>query len=246
MFQRLFSRIAAAAPAPPWTLANALTTLVAAVAAVILGATLAAVLFADSFYNLLIGWTLAALLVIGFILFTRRGEDYLAALWRERGTGEPNVFFLLLVGVGLAVTLDIVTRAATSTFLPEAELMVLYFGPRPIPPAALIVAVLYMVLFQPFAEAMLFQGVLLPSLRRWLGPWPGFLGTAALYGLFHLLMYPAPLQGFPGIWYSLAVPFIAALIYNSVRVYTGSTRAAALTHVAFGLFAILKLLTIVG
>lgn len=246
MFQRLFSRIAAIDPAPPWTLANALTTLVGAFAAVILGATLAAVVFADSFYNLLIGWTLAALLLIGFILFTRREPSSLAALWRSRSAAEPNAFFLLLIGIGLAVTLDIITRAVTISFLPESELMVLYFGPRPIPPAALIVAILYMALFQPFAEAMLFQGVLLPSLRGWLGPWPGFLATAALYGLFHLLMYPAPLQGFPGIWYSLIVPFIAALIYSSVRVYTGSTRAAALAHIAFGLFAILKLLTIVG
>lgn len=246
MFQRLFSRIAAADPSPPWTLTNALTTLVGAFAAVILGSTLAAVVFADSFYNLLTGWTVAALLMIGFILFTRREAASLAGLWRGRGGAEPNSFFLLLIGIGLAVTLDIVTRGVTASFLPEAELMVLYFGPRPIPPAAVIIAILYMALFQPFAEAMLFQGVLLPSLRRWLGPWPGFLATAAVYGLFHLLMYPAPLQGFPGIWYSLVVPLIAGLIYNSVRIYTGSTRAAALTHIAFGLFAILKLLTIVG
>jgi membrane protease YdiL (CAAX protease family) len=246
MFQRLFSRIASVDPAPPWTLANALTTLVAAVAAVILGSTLAAVLFADLFYNLLIGWTLAALLMIGFILFTRREPSSLSGLWRSRGATEPNAYFLLLIGIGLAVTLDIITRGVTVSFLPEAELMVLYFGPRPIPPAALIVASLYMALFQPFAEAMLFQGMLLTSLRGWLGPWPGFLATAAVYGLFHLLMYPAPLQGFPGIWYSLVVPLIAALIYNSVRLYTGSTRAAALAHIAFGLFTILKLLTIVG
>jgi membrane protease YdiL (CAAX protease family) len=48
------------------------------------------------------------------------------------------------------------------------------------------------------------------------------------------------------MWYGLLSPLIAGLVYGAVRLYTQSTRAALLVHAAFGLFALVKLLTLMG
>ena len=68
---------------------------------------------------------------------------------------------------------------------------------------------------------------------------------AAVYALFHLLTYPPNYLGFSGltpIWYGLMLPFLDGLIISAVRAHTGSTRSAVAAHLAFGLFAIVKVL----
>lgn len=158
--------------------------------------------------------------------------------------------FLLLIGVGLAMALDVITGRATGLFLPTPELLRPYqdfylYGLRTTIPTW-ILAVLFMVVLQPIAEELVFRGVVLPTLRQSIGSWPGFFIAAALSGAFHLLAYAAPPGDFAATWYGLVAPFLAAIIFSAVRIYTGSTRAAIITHMAFGIFAVVKLLTVVA
>lgn len=270
MLRRLLDRIAHPEAAPPWTVWGAISALIAAFMAVLLGTSVALLVTGNSQFTALLGWSIAAALTVIFALFTRRKTQEREALrlrqWhyapaaptkagkaiiRRAETTAPlaNVLFLLLVGVGLAVTLDVITGRVTGLFLPEPELLRPYqdfvLG---IPTSALTwaLAALFMLVLQPIAEGLVFQGLLLPTLRQSIGPWPGYLISAALYGLFHLLVYSQPPGDFAASWYGLIAPFIAGLIYGAVRLYTGSTRAAMLTHAAFGLFALLKLLTLVA
>ncbi|MBL8161226.1 MAG: CPBP family intramembrane metalloprotease [Anaerolineae bacterium] len=272
MLRRLFDRIAHAEAAPPWTVWNAISALVAAFMSVLLGTSVTLVITrSNGQLTALLGWSIAAALIIAFILFTRRKPQEREALrlniWqytpaspsktgkaitpRDENVVPPlaNLFFLLLVGVGLAVTLDVITGRVTGLFLPEPELLRPYQDYAlnvPISGVTWLLAVVFMIVLQPIAEGLVFQGMLLPTLRQSVGPWPGYLISAALYGLFHLMAYSQPPGDFAATWYGLIAPFFAGLIYGAVRLYTGSTRAAMLAHAAFGLFAVLKLLTLVG
>jgi membrane protease YdiL (CAAX protease family) len=156
----------------------------------------------------------------------------------------------MLIGVGLAIALDVITVRLTGFSIPGPELIRLYsdvsFENLPVMALSWILAFLLMVIFQPLADQLIFQGIVLPAFRQSLGAIPGYLVTAAVYGIFHLALYSPPDTDPTILWYTLFVPFIAGLIFGAVRLYTGSTRAAMLTHVAFGLFAVVKLLTLVG
>jgi len=158
--------------------------------------------------------------------------------------------FLMLIGVGLAMALDVITGRATGLFLPVPELLRPYqdFVLYQLPPSlsTWILAVLFLVVLQPIAEELVFRGIVQSSLRESVGSWPGYLIAAGLSGAFHLMAYAAPPGDFAATWYGLVSPFLAALIFGAVRIYTGSTRAAIITHIAFGVFAVVKLLTVVA
>ncbi|MBN8619106.1 MAG: CPBP family intramembrane metalloprotease [Anaerolineae bacterium] len=252
MFSRLFARIAAAEPAPPWSIIAALLTVLAAFITVIIGSTLSSILTGQAQHTLLLGWCIAAALTIALIELTRRRTEERLAL-RIAPSANPlqDTFWYLLIGVGLAITLDLVGRGITRSVAPDLELTPLYTYTRlygePVAFFSWLLAFLLMALLQPIAEGLVFQGMLLPALRHQLGGWLGYLLTAAAVGLFHMLVYPPAFpESTSGLWYGFVAPFIAALLYGAVRLYTGSTRAAIFTHVAFGLFAVLKLLTLVG
>jgi membrane protease YdiL (CAAX protease family) len=68
------------------------------------------------------------------------------------------------------------------------------------------------------------------------------------YTIFHFVSYQLPpaANNTALIWIGIVEPLIGGLIFGAVRIYTGSTRAAILTHMAFGLFAVVKLLTLVS
>lgn len=276
MFKRLRERIGMAQVPVPWGLGGALAAMVAAFAAVVIGTTIALSIFGQMQAAMLIGWTLGAGLTIAFVIFSRRQPEQAQALrlGKLRGTAEnlpaakgrsvrtpaaepdtsasplQDLFLLLLVGVGMAVTLDVIAGRVTGVFLPEPELIEVYSsflltgqGPSLV---TWLFALCFMAILQPLGEELVFRGLALPALRRTLGPWMGYLLSAALYGLFHWMVYPTALEGFAGIWYGFLSPFAAGLVYGAVRLYMNSTRAAALVHAAFGLFAVIKLLTLVG
>ncbi len=254
MFKLLRERIGAAQGAVPWGIGAVLGALVAAFAAVMIGTTAALGLLGETDAASLVGWSLAAALTLLFIHFTYRKPAQKAAL--QLGTLRAGAFLsqdtllLLLIGVGLAVTLDIISGRITGKFLPEPELIQTYttslYTGQGIPVLTWLLALLFMVILQPLAEELLFRGLALPALRRMLGAWPGYLLSAVLYGLFHLLVYPQALEGFPALWYGCLSVMVAGLVFGAVRLYNDSTRAAVLVHAAFGLFALVKLLTLLG
>lgn len=254
MFRQLLKRIAATEPAPAWTVWSAVSTVLACFAAIVIGFTVAVVLVDEQqAAQYLLAWGVALALVIAFVRFTRGSPEHWAGLrLNEAGAASPlqNVFWYLLVGIGLAIILDLIGRGLTRQIVPEPELYRLafysqYYG-QPVGVLGWLLALLFMSLLQPVAEGLVFQGMVLPSLRAVLGAWPGYILSAAAYSLFHFVAYPPVTTDFAGLWYGLFAPLLAGLILGAVRLYTGSTRAAIITHAAFGLFAVVKLLTLVG
>lgn len=257
MFSQLMKRIAATEAMPPWSIWGAIGAMVASFVALIFGTTVAAIL-PPSQSSLLLGWAIGAALVIALVWFTRRSPRYLPALKlgdTPNGAGDnafQNVFWYLLIGIGLAILLDIIGRGVVGRIAPDLELLDLYgytqiYG-EPVQAGSWIVVILFMVFLQPIAEGLVFQGMLLPSLRAAISPWAGFILTAVAHTLFHFIAYPPPGSGNSTflLWAGILAPFISAVIYGAVRIYTNSTRAAILTHMAFGLFAVVKLLTLVA
>jgi hypothetical protein len=241
MFQQLRARLGAPEAAPPWSLTAGLVAAVAAFLATIIGGTIAYSVVPQAGYAPLLAWTIGAILTTAFVYISRPKPEERAAL--RMGNFNAPVVFLLFIGVGMALALDVLTMRLAGRFLPEPELLNL-FGARPIELFGWLLAALFLVVIQPIAEELVFRGLLLPALRAELGPWPGYLLDAALYGLFHLLVYPPLSQDAGGLWIGLGIPFVAGLIFAAVRLYTGSTRAAMVAHAAFGLFALAKLLTL--
>jgi membrane protease YdiL (CAAX protease family) len=248
------ARINALDTPPPWSLVAALGSGVVSFAAVVIGTFIALALFNNTQYTALAAWTIAAMVTIIFVFIRFNKPEERAALRVGSSAGSTlpvqEIFLMLLIGVGLSVALDVVSGRVTNVFLPEPELLSLYSDvalyQQPINILSWIFAFIFMVVLQPIAEELIFRGVMLPSLRNAVGAWPGYVVSAILYAVFHMLAFPPSINDFNGFWYSQIVPFIAGLIFGAVRLYTGSTRAAMLAHVGFGLFAVVKVITLVG
>jgi uncharacterized protein len=250
--KRLWKAISTREAAPPWSLWAALGAVVVSFTTLLMGAFVAWALLGDRQYTALVAWTLGAVVIVAFVYIRFAKPEERAALRLGGNNSVPlqQIFLLLLIGVGLSVTLDVVSGWVTKLYLPDPELQPLYadvlrFG-QPASIVSLVVALAFMAIAQPIAEEVVFRGILLPSARASIGAWPGYIGSAILYAGFHALAYPSPVADVNGIWFGEVLPFIAALIFGAVRLYTGSTRAAILTHIGFGLFAVVKLLTLMG
>ncbi len=254
MFRTLFSRIGRLEAAPPWGLGAAVSALVAALAALLLSSTIVLSIYCGIPANApycsalnfstppaltFFGWTLGAALTAAFVWFTRRTAAERAAL--RLGGMESSVFWVLLVSVGLAVTIDLIIIQFTGRAI-EPELQSLR---QPgVDAISWILAMVFMAVAQPAAEELVFRGVAQPALRQALGAWPGYLLTAVLYALFHVIAYSPSQPGADFLAYGLLLPLVNGVIFGAVRLVTGSTRAAVLAHAAFGAFAVLKVLAL--
>jgi membrane protease YdiL (CAAX protease family) len=263
MFNKLLTRIAAPEPELPFSSAAGLSGLVALVVGMLfIGPTVALLTPGLSpAVALLIGWIIGGLLAIAFIYVRLKTPVQRAALWQQatpptkgKKAAPPStaaldtqeLFFMLLLGVGFAITLDVISGRLTDTFLPEPELRGLYAAGQSIPVLGWLAATLFMVGVQPLAEELSFRGLLLPALRRMAGPWPGYLLTALAGAVFHQIAYATPGADFNAVWFGLIAPLLTSLLFGAIRLYSGSTRAALLAHIGFGLFALVKLVTLPG
>jgi membrane protease YdiL (CAAX protease family) len=233
--------VSAPEAAPPWSLMTVIITVVFAFIAMIIGV---GVVYAwDSTRSgiELIGWTLGGLLVILFVRQTRR-KDWDAL--RLAASSTP-ILFVMFVSLGVAIALDLLSLALTHEFFPGNELQ--YLNPKALGVVEWVSAIAFMVIVEPIAEELIFRGIMLPALRTKLGVWRSIVWTATISGGFHMLLYPINATSlFTPLWYGLLIPIIEAVIFGMVRNSTHSTRAAIAAHVAFGLFAVVKLLTLAG
>ena len=237
----LFSRIGAAEPAPPWGLETVALTLVVSFLALIVGTFAAVALVTEADFAPLLGWIIGAAFIILFIVQSRR-RDGEALRLNPSATPYP---FILFIGVGFAIAFDILALGVSGAFLPMPELLGLNLADVGV--VDWVLAFAFMVIAQPVAEELVFRGVAFPALRATFGAWAGLIVTALLYAAFHLLAYGAPAgEARATLMYGLIVPFLAGLVIGAVRAYTGSTRAAMVAHAAFGLFAVIKLIMLVG
>jgi membrane protease YdiL (CAAX protease family) len=161
---------------------GAIGAMIASFLAIVIGTAVSIILLPESQYSLLLGWSVGAALIIAFVWITRRSDRYWSGLWNGAAAAqkEPNAtqnsFWYLLIGIGLAILLDLIGRGVVGQIIPNAELLNLYgylqLG-QPILVISWIFALLFMVVLQPLAEGLVFQGLLLPSLRAGIAPWPG-------------------------------------------------------------------------
>ena len=236
-----FARIGTPEPAPPWSMTTGLLVIVVALIAMLIGAAIAVIWGGTQDYVELAGWTLGGILIVVFIWQTQKRDALLL------NPPSTPILFVMFVALGCAIALDLISLAVTNQFLPKPELLGL--NPSALGLLEWVFAVAFMVIVQPIAEGLVFRTITLPALATLLGSWGGILATALVTGVFHIMIYP-PNYNTPSpltpIWYGLVVPILEALIYSSVRGYTRSNRAAIAAHVAFGIFAVIKLLTLTG
>jgi membrane protease YdiL (CAAX protease family) len=91
---------------------------------------------------------------------------------------------------------------------------------------SLFIMMLFLTVFGPVFEELVFRGFLFPLLARSLGPWPGILLCATPFALVHGSQYHWS-------WQHLTIVGTAGVIFGIVRYKTGSTAAATLAHTGY-------------
>jgi len=222
-----------AAP-PPWGLLGAGLALGAMlVCLLVIGPALASLLLGSDAISaglLLLSGALGLALTSAFVLLNRRSS---AASWQALrwGRGPWPLPITLLMGVAIALAIDLLVSLASGRFLPVPEIYGL--GARGLADIAL--AALLLLCLQPLAETLVFQALLLPALRWRLGPWGGLLATSALFALLHLLVFgAAAAPAYATFWHRVAYPALLGLAFSCLKVYSGASGAVFLARLAAG------------
>jgi membrane protease YdiL (CAAX protease family) len=228
--------------APPWSLTSAAIAVVFAFVAMIIGVFVAIAWVGEKpDYYTLAGPALGGILIIAFVWQTRR-RDWNAL---RLSTSPTPLLFVMFVSFGCALALDLIGLALTRSFAPAPELQ--YLNVNALSVIHWVLAITFMVIVQPIAEGLVFRGILLPALRKRLSGWRSVYWAALIAGGFHMVVHPMDYTSLlTPLWYGLIAPIIAAVLFGAVRASSKSTRAAIAAQVAFGLFAIVKLVTLTG
>ena len=91
---------------------------------------------------------------------------------------------------------------------------------------SLFVMMIFLTVFGPVFEELVFRGFIFPLLARSLGPWPGILLAATTFALVHGSQYHWH-------WQHLTLVGLAGTVFGFVRYKTGSTAAATLAHTGY-------------
>ncbi len=251
----MFKRLTRPEDAPPWGMFTALSlVIVLALSVILIGTNLADILFSQRTEAPLIGWLIGMAITIFFVT-TRfeRSPEAVAALRMKPSRNVRRLPIVFLFAFGMAITIDLISLAVTGNFWPVPELLGFFLVGSEgnlisVNPGLFewAIALIFLLIMQPIAEEAVFRGALFPSLRAELGPIAGLLMVSVFHAAFHLVAYSPQGGDFTLLWYALFVPFIDSLVITAVRADTGSTRAAIVAHAAFGLFAVLKALFLMG
>jgi membrane protease YdiL (CAAX protease family) len=95
-----------------------------------------------------------------------------------------------------------------------------------------IAVAIFAITLGPLCEELIFRGFMQPVLVRSLGPIPGILLTASVFGALHLAQ-----NAFT--WQSGALITLAGVAFGWMRQATGSTRASTYMHAAYNSTAFL-------
>jgi len=164
--------------------------------------------------------SLIYLLLLG-VLYLLVAWRYHQPFWQSLGWTAFRVPFLCAaVGPVLAITTSVVgvLIKAPPTPSPIEDLI----SDR----RSLFVMMLFLTIFGPVFEELVFRGFLFPLLARTLGPWPGILLAATPFALVHGSQYQWH-------WQHLTLVGFAGTVFGFVRYKTGSTAAATLAHTGY-------------
>ena len=234
------------ASAPPWSLLSAaLTVFVMLIFLVVVGPALASLLLGSDLitpFLLTLSWTLGMALTILFVLVNRRStpESWRAVLLRRGLLPTP---IALLLGVAIALAIDLIISLGSGQFLPLPEI----FGFQSQGSTSIFLAALLLILLQPLAESLVFQAVMLPALRWKLGPWGGVFATSALFTVLHLLVFSAAYrEAYDSLWYGIIYPALTGCGFCLLRVYSQSSGAVIISRMGAGLIFFLTALALMS
>ena len=188
--------------------------------------------------TLILGWLIGQVVMLGYlyIAFLRRPNRQHAL---KLGSPQRPLPLYLLIGVALGLSVNLIAAVGRQAFAPAAELQSLANSQQ----IAWVYAAVFMVLVQPISEQLVFQGIILPKLAASLSRIGGVLITAGIYAALHFAIYVSnPTDGSSQLWHGIVAPFIAGFVYATIRLRTGSTRAAIMANVGAGIVAILTAL----
>lgn len=151
-------------------------------------------------------------------LFARYGQPLFKSLaWIPQGFRPHH---LAAVGLSLAVLVVVLGNVLR---LPNVETpfdhLLTDLGSR-------VAIAIFGVTLGPIIEELLFRGFLQPVLIESFGVLPGIFTTAVLFGALHLMQ-----NAF--IWQSGVLIALVGFVLGVVRHISGSTRASAITHIAY-------------
>lgn len=180
--------------------------------------------------DLLIGWAIGFVITGAFVLirWRRHAEDF-AAL--RLGSSRLHLALMVMIGVGIALTASLAAGLGSGNFGAVAPVRGLALDNL----GALLLAGVFLIGVQPLVETLIFFGILLPTLRGAMGPWPGLLTTSIGFAGFHLLIYGTALAANLPLWYGFVLPLVLGLGLAMVRVWANSTRAAAVAYIGAGI-----------
>jgi len=228
---------------PPWGYLSALGTFIVMFLGIIIGSSAITIIFPDSNPAILVaGWGIGMVITIFYVFTTyRKSPEDSEAL--RFGITSVKLPIIALWSLGFAILFDLISWAVVNTqILSSAELYGFVGGE--ISAISWLIAGIFMILLQPLGEELVFRGVMFPVFRGMFGVWVGFFMVVGFHTLFHFLAYvPATSNNTILIWYGAGLPFLDAVVITSVRAYTGSTRAAWVSHAVFGAFAVIKAIT---
>ena len=179
---------------------------------------------------LMLSWTLGMALCSAFVLVSRRSSP---ASWQALNMrrGKQPLALAMLYGVAIGLTLDLVIGLLGGRFLPMPAI----FGLPDSGAAMIFLGALLVVLAQPIAETLVFQTVLLPTLRSRLGAWPGVIITSALQTLLYLLVFVAALgDAYDLLWHGIVFPAALAFGFCLLRVLADSSLSVLLGRMGAG------------
>lgn len=192
-------------------------------------------------FMLMLSWAIGLALTIIFVLVNRRSsEESWTALQLRRG--ELPLPLALLVGIAIALGVDLAVSLAGGEFLPVP----LIWGFQSEGALGLVSAALVLIVLQPLAETLVFQAVLLPRLRWSFGPWAGLIGTSAAFTALYHVVFIAPFGLYRDLWNGVVFPLGIAFLFCLLKVYSASTSAVIIARMGAGLVFWLTALALVG
>ena len=237
---------------PPWSLLEVGGAVVALVITLILmGPAISSVLLnledttTPTPFVIMFGWTIGEALTILFVVISRRSsQESWQALKLNRG--YLPLPFMLMFGVATALTVDLMIGLLSGQFLPIPEI----FGFQSEGTAGILMTGLLLIVIQPVAESLVFQGVALPKLRIMFGAWGGVAVTTVIFTALHYAIFYLSYQSsYPDstmLWYGIAYPLLAGFVFCLIKVYTDSTRAVVIARMGAGAIFLLTALALVS
>jgi len=160
-------------------------------------------------------------------MFARHRRPLLPSLAWHKCTFQLRT--LILLGLGLAVTTVVLGNLIR---IPNVQTQ---FDKLLVDVPSRIAISLFGVTLGPIVEELIFRGFLQPVAVEAMGVLLGILLTSVLFGAMHLMQNDF-------IWQSGVLITLVGCVLGLVRHVTGSTRASALTHVAYNSIPFLILL----